>query len=279
DMKLIVRADDLGYCRAVNYGIEECIRDGIVTTVELMADMPGSEHGAEIVKQYPAVSAALHCHFQGKACAPLEKIPSITDENGMLNIRSRKKLKPDYRPDLDEMFIEYRAQLDRFVELVGRLPDYLKPIGPNASRMKTLAKELGIPTDYRGGYELGMKPIYPDKEWEYLDYYTVPVMLTDEDEKMENQAKLNSVDYFLQDKAGILSNGHQVVEMVMHPGWLDDYVLRHSSFSIIRLKDLEALKSPLVKAWVRDHGIQLVSAYDALHGTDHYQRFYERKEK
>lgn len=276
-MKLLIRADDFGYCEAVNLGIMDSIKNGIVTTVELMVDMPGTEQAVELIRDYPMISIGLHCHFQGKACADPALIPSLVDENGNIVMRKRKKTEPGYRPDLEELFIEYQAQLERFKKLLGHYPDYIKPVGPNAGRMKKLGRELGIPCDYRGGYEIGPTPIYPAPEWEYLDYYTVPVLLKKEHEQLENQIKLNPVDYFLNDEAGILTCGHAVAEVVMHPGWLDDYVMENSSFTIIRVKDLQALKSPLVKTWIKTNQIILASAYDILHGTDRYQEFYRNR--
>lgn len=272
-MNLIVRADDFGYCEAVNHGIFRAVEQGIVTTVELMVDMPGSEEAAAKLVEWPFIGVALHCHFQGQACAPLEQVPTLVDETGHLVLRERRKADPTYHPDMNEQFVEWCAQQERFRELTGRRPDYVKPIGPNAAKMKAWAKEHDVPCDYRGGYELGMRPIHPDPEWEYLDYYTTPVMITKEQEDPRNQAFVDSIAYFTDDVAGILTCGHENVEMVMHPGWVDDTVFQGSSYTMIRVKDLIALTSDTVKAWVRDNGVQLASAYDVLHGTHRYQDY------
>lgn len=37
--RLLVRADDLGYCEAVNYGIARAVKDGIVRCVGVLANM------------------------------------------------------------------------------------------------------------------------------------------------------------------------------------------------------------------------------------------------
>ncbi|MGL5436439.1 MAG: ChbG/HpnK family deacetylase [Lachnospiraceae bacterium] len=274
-MKLIVRADDLGYCEAVNLGIIDCIKHGIVTTAELMVDMPGTEQAVALIKEYPAISLGLHCHYQGKACADPALIPSLVDDNGNIVMRKRKKTEPGYKPDLGELFIEYKAQLERFYQLMGHYPDYIKPVGPNADKMKQLGREMGIPADYRGGFEIGPTPIYPAPEWEHLDYYTTPVLLAKEHEKLENQILLNPENFFINDEAGILTCGHKVVEVVMHPGWLDDYVMEHSSYTIIRVKDLMALKSSKVKQWIEDNQIELVGVSDVLYGANRYQEYYQ----
>ena len=41
-MKIIFRADDLGFSEAVNYGIRKAIVDGVITCTGLMPNMPVS---------------------------------------------------------------------------------------------------------------------------------------------------------------------------------------------------------------------------------------------
>ena len=50
NIRLIVRADDLGYSEAVNYGIEKSIKDGIVHSVGLMPNMPAAAHGLRLLE-------------------------------------------------------------------------------------------------------------------------------------------------------------------------------------------------------------------------------------
>ena len=38
--KLIIRADDIGYSEAVNYGIMKSVKDGLVRSAVLMPNMP-----------------------------------------------------------------------------------------------------------------------------------------------------------------------------------------------------------------------------------------------
>lgn len=50
NIRLIVRADDLGYSEAVNYGIEKSIKDGIVRSAGLMPNMPAAAHGLRLLE-------------------------------------------------------------------------------------------------------------------------------------------------------------------------------------------------------------------------------------
>lgn len=44
-MKLIIRADDLGFSEGVNYGIVKAVKDGVVTSVGMMPNMEAASHG------------------------------------------------------------------------------------------------------------------------------------------------------------------------------------------------------------------------------------------
>src|SRR3989338_5202006 len=48
--KLIVVADDYGYCAKRNVGIEKGIREGIISKSALMVNMPAAQSGAERMK-------------------------------------------------------------------------------------------------------------------------------------------------------------------------------------------------------------------------------------
>ena len=49
-MKIMVRADDLGYCRGINYGIYDTVKKGIIKNIGFMVNMPESVSGYELVK-------------------------------------------------------------------------------------------------------------------------------------------------------------------------------------------------------------------------------------
>lgn len=61
-IRLVVQADDLGMCRAVNAGIEHAVVDGIVTQTSAMAPTPWFEEGARIARRV-GVATGLHATF------------------------------------------------------------------------------------------------------------------------------------------------------------------------------------------------------------------------
>ena len=51
--------------------------------------------------------------------------------------------------------------------------------------------------------------------------------------------------------------------MVCHPGWLDQYILTHSSMTLSRTKEADMLCDPAVKTWLDGNDIKLVT-YDDI---------------
>ena len=50
--------------------------------------------------------------------------------------------------------------------------------------------------------------------------------------------------------------------VTLHPGYLDREIYRMSSFTDVRIKDLEAATAPEVKAWFAEKDIALISFRD-----------------
>lgn len=98
---LIVNADDLGMCEAVDDGIIEAHRNGIVSSASLLVDAPHAAAGVQAAAAYPRLGLGLHVEFArgGAWLYSPENLRAVRDE---LN-----------------------RQFDAFVRLVGRIPDHL----------------------------------------------------------------------------------------------------------------------------------------------------------
>ena len=60
--EILVRADDLGYSEAVNYGLAKTLREGIIRSVGIMVNMPYTKHGYELIKDLD-VCKGLHTNI------------------------------------------------------------------------------------------------------------------------------------------------------------------------------------------------------------------------
>lgn len=248
--QLIIRADDLGYSEAVNYGIEKTVKDGLVSSVGLMPNMPAAEHGLKLLE---GTHIALGQHTNiclGKPCANPDLIPSLLDENGYFH--SSKAFREAYKEgrdiiELDEAVIEIEAQYLRFKELTGQDPDYFEA---HAVTSDHLVKALAIVANK---YHLPFNDINPMVEegtFRGKPIHTLPFGAF---------AKEYDPLSCLQD--GILH--HLSEEMpnvaIFHPGYLDDYILTHSSLTINRTKEVTMLIDIKTREWLNKEDIELIN--------------------
>lgn len=247
-MKLIVRADDLGFTDAVNHGIHKAIKDGIVTSTGLMTNMSEAENGFNLIKKYEHVSVGQHTNIcVGKPCSDPKKIPSMVDEYG--NFHSSKELRIAFKEgreiiDFEDAVVEVQAQLDRFREITGKDPDYFEG---HAVQSENFEKALEYVADKNN---LLYVPFGVD---------IIPKINC----KMAKFAKM-SVDnlydpftYILSDEGEILDS--ELALIVTHPGYVDNDLLEMSSFTMIRPLEVKALTSVEIKNWVKHNNIELVN--------------------
>ena len=124
--RLIVNADDLGLSPGVNRGILEAHLRGVVSSSTLMVNMPSAPAGAALVRaEAPRLGLGLHLNLShGRPLLPPEEVPSLVRADGRFVSVSRGLASARcWRPD--EVRAELAAQLARFTELAGELPDHL----------------------------------------------------------------------------------------------------------------------------------------------------------
>lgn len=81
-MKIIFRADDLGFSEAVNYGIRKAIVDGVITCTGLMPNMPYAAAGYALVKD-TGVEVGQHTNIcVGRPLTDSARIPSLVQPSG-----------------------------------------------------------------------------------------------------------------------------------------------------------------------------------------------------
>jgi predicted glycoside hydrolase/deacetylase ChbG (UPF0249 family) len=99
--QLIVNADDFGETAGINRGIVQCHREGVVTSTSLMVTGRAVAEAVELSQENPRLSVGLHFDVWGE------------DE--------REFDTHDLVATRDEL----RRQLDRFQQLLGRMPTHI----------------------------------------------------------------------------------------------------------------------------------------------------------
>lgn len=251
--RILVRADDVGYCRGVNYGIADSVWNGIIGSVGVMPNMPETQHGVDLLKG-SGVCFGMHTNVcLGKPCADPAKIPSLLDENG--DLKSSRTYRDAWKKgeeivSLDEMVIEIEAQYQRYLELTGEKPHYFEA---HAVLNQNLACGLEIVA-------------------EKYDLPYLPACFEPTGVQFKNTVLITRMESMLPDydpaeslKKAVLAvyKDNECPMFVCHPGYIDDYLMNHSSLVTPRPKEVAMLTDPAIRNWLEEQNVQLVT-YDEM---------------
>jgi hopanoid biosynthesis associated protein HpnK len=117
--RLIVNADDFGLSSAVNEGIVEAHRRGIVTSTSIMANGPAFEHAVELARATPTLDLGVHLTLtEEKPLSDPSRVTSLVDGDGRLHRHVSSFLRNRFggRVRLDEVRLELDAQITRVFE-------------------------------------------------------------------------------------------------------------------------------------------------------------------
>lgn len=257
-MKLLIQSDDYGITEGVASGIIKGIKDGVIRNTGLFANMPSTKAAVEMIKDYPEVCLGIDINFvAGKPVANPELVPSLIKENGYFyDSRERRAFDKECESgdhiNYEEAKIEARAQIDRFIELVGKKPEYLHGHAYGSPTITRIHEELSA--EY--GIGMSMKMLAANNAKGCKSWYTVPF-------KEEDQKKVNTTEFITTDQGEIL--GSDIAYIVSHCGYIDDALYPLTSFTVIRVKDLACMISEEIKQWIKDNNIELITYRDLQH--------------
>lgn len=250
--QILIRADDLGFSDGVNQGIAKTLQNGIVKSVGLMSNMDEAENGIKMVRQYD-VCIGQHTNIcTGKPLTDPKLIPSLCQENG--EFRSSKeyraaKMEGREIVDLDEVILEIEAQYQRFRELTGTEPAYFECHAVSSDNffkgMEIVAQRYNLPY-------LEMKIGEP-----VVFRHTVLNSHMPKDIKAYEENPFTVIEDAVRE-----AKDGECEMMVFHPGYIDPYLLSHSSMTITRVKECEMLCQRTVKEWLDQQDICQVTYKD-----------------
>ena len=246
---LMIRADDLGYSEAVNYGIAKTVREGIIKNVGFMVNMPTSTHGYDLIKNED-VCLGQHTNIcVGRPIADPSLIPSIVQENGEFKTSGEyRKSKNDFVV-LEEVIIEIEAQYEKFKEITGREPQYFEG---HAIESENFLKGLEIVAKKH------------DLKYSGISFDGRPIMVNGKKVYMWMESMQKNYNPEVTFKR-MVENSHEDAfdMMILHPGYLDSYILNHSSLTIPRTLEVEFATGSEIIKYLNENNIELYT-YDEL---------------
>ncbi len=251
--KLVIRADDIGYSEAVNYGIYKSVKDGLVRSAGLMPNMPYARHGLDLLKDFD-IAVGQHTNVcLGKPCADPQLIPSMLNENG--EFRSSREYREAFRKGeefvaVEEAVIEIEAQYRKFKELTGKEPDYFEA---HAVMSKNLFEALDIVAK-----KYGLRQQKARFDGQPTEFGNTMVRIL----PMGSMSPDYDACQCLKDGVLNVAKEDMPSVAVFHPGYLDDYLLNNSSLTVNRTKEVAMLCDPAMKTWLEEHDVELVDYRD-----------------
>jgi hypothetical protein len=233
--QLIVNADDFGMCEGNTIGILLAHKNGIVTSTTVMMNMPYALFGLKQAQKFPDLGIGVHLNITiGKS---LTNPKGITDSQGYFYKRDTYK---DRIPivDKDDLYKEWKAQIDEYIKVCGHLPTHID-----------------------SHHHVHLQPMYIDVSKRLSEEYHIP---------MRQRTKvcdpyIKCIDSFEEDNVSydylfdLFNNHEEALELMCHPGLIDQRLCDISSYNLKRMKELEILTSDKMKQYIKDHHIQLIN--------------------
>lgn len=242
--KLIMNADDFGLSEANSLGIIKAHREGIVTSTTMQTNQPAAKFAASLMKDNPNLGVGLHLTLSvGKPLT--QDLKTIVDEKGNF-LKTKDYFSREREIDIEEVRTEYQAQMDKFIELTGQLPTHIDhhhshDLVPHQEQlMKELADKYGLPMRNGNKLEGYTFTAVPFQDYFYDDTTTV-------EQFIDGFEKLLDEPY---------------VEMMCHPGFVDDTLFPWTGYIWQRARELTVLTHPKLKAWLDEHGVELINYKD-----------------
>ncbi len=245
--KMLVRADDLGYSEAFNYGLARAVKSGIVRCVGVMPNMEWAEHGVRLLDGTDVIFTVHANICQGKPITDPKLIPSLVGENGEFKDKELYRAAKEDFVVLEEAVLEVEAQYLRLVELTGKKP-YM--VEAHAVPSNNFNKAIVLVAQKYGVEHLKFGPKGP-----VMGRYTFKFSMD------SGNPDYNPFESFKKAACQPMAEDEACL-MVLHPGYVDEYVLTTSYITTQRALEVAFAINPEVPRWCAENGVELLTYAD-----------------
>lgn len=233
-MKLIVNSDDFGLTPGVNRGIIDALKRGILRSTTAMMNMPAIEMAVDLAKENPELGVGIHLVLTaGKPILDTHK--TIVDENG--NFLKNAVLMKKTDVDVEEVYAEYVAQMEKYIKLFGHKPTHIDGHHHTHALPQTIEATRRLAKTY------GIKYIrHVDSDVAFIHNFYGP--LTDYNQFETTLKQHLDAEY---------------VELMCHVAFIDVDLIQCSTYNFDRVRELETLIGSKAKDFVKENNIELVN--------------------
>ena len=266
--KLLFQSDDYGLTDSVADGILKGIDQGIIRNTGLFVNMPSSARAAAKIRDRQGVCVGIDINLvAGRPVSDPAEVPSLVNPDGHFvpSVQRMREGKITGRQgmclcfeedpyDYEQTLLETENQVKRFIELMGRKPEYFHghsmatPNTRKAARVIAEKYDILMTTDVMSGGQVSM----------------IPCTWTPKPFPIEDQLKTDVEQEFLKSLEASLS--HEIGYFICHCGFVEEDLMKETTYTMIRVKDLAMATSPRVRAFLQEHQIELITYRDLKEG-------------
>lgn len=253
-MRLIINGDDFGLTEGVTKGIIKGIKEGIITDTSALANSDYFIDAAILAKEEGILSMGVHLTITFLKPV-LKALKNIVDKDGFFY---RKPLLIPAPYDYIEIEDELRAQIEKFLS-TGLKLNHLDThhifsiIDEKIFEIVVkLAKEYNVPI--RRDFSLC------DNEEQLFDIArknsvnTTDILLFKSGERVTKEYIVKNVNKYKEEDID--------VEILAHPGYVDEELKNVSSLTYNREKELEVYLDSEIKQYIKKSNVKLISYCD-----------------
>lgn len=260
-IELIVRADDIGFCHAVNEACIKTYKQGIAKSVEILVPSPWFMESVAMLKENPGFDVGIHLCLTSEwvnlKWRPMTHAPSLTNADGYFCPfiwvndgfpKNQGYFLLENKVEIVEVEKEFRAQIEtarKYLPTVSHLSAHMGCIDAN-EEIKALILRLSKE------YNL---PINMPEDIKWLNWG-----ISDEKDKK------TAINRFVEKLKALQSGRYMCVE---HPGFYTDemrsiYTKKGENVALQRQFVTDVWTSPEVMKVIKDKKIKLLSVGEVL---------------
>ncbi|SEO21028.1 hypothetical protein SAMN04488134_1056 [Amphibacillus marinus] len=229
-MKIIFNADDYGLTKGITDGIIKSHKEGVVRSTTLMMNGQAVNYAIALAKENPTLAVGIHLVLtHGKPIA--QDVPNLVNQSGHFKFAKSAISINEY--ELSDIETEFRAQIEQFLATGLKLDHidshhHVHGWPQLKTLMIKLAKDYQVPVRYVPSLKDQTDILFTDNIW--LKFY-------------KDELELDLFSQLKRIKA-------ESVEVMVHPGIVDQALIDISSYTHDREKELAMLCTMEIPDWV-----------------------------
>lgn len=250
-MRLIINGDDFGLTKGVTKGIIKGIKEGIITDTSALANSDYFIDAANLAKEEGILSMGVHLTITFLKPV-LKELKNIVDKDGFFY---RKPLLIPAPYDYIEIEDELRAQIEKFLSTGLKLnhldTHHIFSIMDEKifEIVVKLAKEYNVPI--RRDFSLSNNEEKLSDIARKNIINTTDILLFQSGKAVTKEYIIENVDKYKEEDID--------VEILAHPGYVDEELKKISSLTYNREKELEVYLDSEIKQYIKKSNVELIS--------------------